>query len=472
MGKPPGLYAPLLRETLADLYQNPPLEERLTVKGWVRTRRTTRKVSFVELQDGSTLKALQVVLPHEAIPVERIEKELHTGAGLAVWGTLRATPDRPQPFELVAEGYELYGPADPETYPLQKKAHSLEFLREIPHLRVRTRTFQAVFRIRSGVSFAIHQYFQERGFVYVHTPILTPSDCEGAGQLFQVTTLPLPAVPKHPDGRVAYEKDFFKRPAYLTVSGQLEGEMLAMGLSKIYTFGPTFRAEPSHTPRHLAEFWMIEPEMAFYDLPMTMDLAEDFLKYLIRYTLRHFAEELAFLTERYEPSLLAELENTKESAFLRLSYTEAIEILQKSGKTFQFPTEWGSDLQAEHERYLVEEYAQRPVIVYNYPKAIKAFYMRENEDGQTVAAFDVLFPRIGEIIGGSQREERYDKLVQRMQELGLDLFAYEHYLDLRRYGSVPHSGFGLGLERLLLFLTGMTNVRDVIPFFRTADQMA
>jgi asparaginyl-tRNA synthetase len=308
--------------------------------------------------------------------------------------------------------------------------------------------------------------------VYVHTPILTPSDCEGAGQLFQVTTLPLQNVPKHPDGRVAYEEDFFKRPAYLTVSGQLEGEMLAMGLSKIYTFGPTFRAEPSHTPRHLAEFWMIEPEMAFYDLAMTMDLAEDFLKYLIRHTLRHFAEELAFLTERYEPSLLAELENTKESAFLRLSYTEAIEILQKSGKNFQFSTEWGSDLQAEHERYLVEEYAQRPVIVYNYPKAIKAFYMRENEDGRTVAAFDVLFPRIGEIIGGSQREERYDKLLQRMQEVGLDLFAYEHYLDLRRYGSVPHSGFGLGLERLLLFLTGMTNVRDVIPFFRTTDQMA
>jgi asparaginyl-tRNA synthetase len=372
----------------------------------------------------------------------------------------------------VAEGYELYGQADPEVYPLQKKAHSLEFLREIAPLRPRTRTFQAVFRIRSGVSFAIHQYFQERGFVYVHTPILTPSDCEGGGQLFRVTTLPLENLPKRPDGSVADEEDFFGRPAYLTVSGQLEGEQLMMGLGKIYTFGPTFRAEPSHTPRHLAEFWMIEPEMAFYDLAATMDLAEDFLKYLIRYTLRTYGEELAFLTERYEPTLLAELEGTKESAFLRLSYSEAIEILKKSGRSFQYPVEWSSDLQAEHERYLVEEYAQRPVIVYNYPKAIKAFYMRQNPDGQTVAAFDVLFPRIGEVIGGSQREERYEVLVRRMQELGMDFTPYQGYLDTRRFGSVPHSGFGLGLERILLFLTGMTNVRDVIPFFRAAGQMA
>ncbi|MCX7764966.1 MAG: asparagine--tRNA ligase [Bacteroidia bacterium] len=457
--------------TIAELYASPPLGELLTLHGWVRTRRTTRAVSFVELQDGSTLKALQVVLPHDKIPRQRIEAELHTGASLAVQGRLKPTPDRPQPFELEAESYTLYGAADPETYPLQKKAHSLEFLREITHLRPRTRTFQAIFRIRSGLSFAIHQYFQSHGFVYVHTPILTPSDCEGAGQLFQVTTLPLFSVPKNERGEVAYEEDFFKRPAYLTVSGQLEGELLATALGKIYTFGPTFRAEPSHTPRHLAEFWMIEPEMAFYDLSMTMDLAEDFLKYLVREVMERFPEELEFLSERYEPALLSELRKAVEGDFLRLSYSEAIEILQKSGKNFQFPTEWGSDLQAEHERYLVEEYAQRPVIVYNYPKSIKAFYMRQNDDGQTVAAFDVLFPRIGEVIGGSQREERYDKLLQRMQELGMDLTPYQAYLDIRRYGTVPHSGFGLGLERLLLFLTGMTNVRDVIPFFRAAGQM-
>lgn len=471
MPKAPGLYAPVLRETIGDLFRDPPLGEKLTVKGWVRTRRSTRAVSFVELQDGSTLRALQVVLPHEHLAREQIESELHTGASLAVWGTLQATPDRPQPFELVAEGYELYGPADPQTYPLQKKAHSLEFLRELTHLRARTRTFQAAFRIRGGVSQAIHQYFHERGFVYVHTPILTPSDCEGAGQLFQVTTLPLGKVPIHSDGRVAYEEDFFGRPAYLTVSGQLEAELLAMGLGKVYTFGPTFRAEPSHTPRHLAEFWMIEPEMAFYDLEMTMDLAEEFLKAIIRYTLRNHAEELAFLTQTYEPNLLAELESTKESAFLRLSYTEAIETLQRSGQEFTYPVAWGVDLQAEHERYLVETYAQRPVIVYNYPKAIKAFYMRENDDEKTVASFDVLFPRIGEVIGGSQREERYEKLLARMQALGMDLFAYQGYLDTRRYGTVPHSGFGLGLERLLLFLTGLTNVRDVVPFFRAAGQM-
>lgn len=450
--------------SIAELFQNPPIGEKISMQGWVRTRRTTRQVSFVELYDGSTLRSLQVVLAHDRISIERIEKELHTGSSLKVWGTLQATPNRPQPFELVAEGYELYGHADPEIYPLQKKAHSLEFLREIAHLRPRTRTFQAVFRIRSGVSFAIHQYFQERGFVYVHTPILTPSDCEGAGQLFRVTTLP----PHETDSI----KDFFGRTAYLTVSGQLEGEQLAMGLGKIYTFGPTFRAEPSHTPRHLAEFWMIEPEMAFYDLHMTMDLAEDFLRYIVRYTQTHFPEELQFLAERYEPQLLTQIENVLKEPFLRFSYTEAVEILEKSRRHFEYPVHWGADLQSEHERYLVEEYARRPIIVYNYPKAIKAFYMRQNEDGKTVASFDVLFPRIGEVIGGSQREERYEVLLRRMEELRMDLFAYKGYLDTRRFGTVPHSGFGLGLERLLLFLTGMSNVRDVIPFFRAAGQMA
>ncbi|MDW8134376.1 MAG: asparagine--tRNA ligase [Bacteroidia bacterium] len=459
-------------KTISELYNHPIAEEKVMTKGWVRTRRTTRTVSFVELVDGTTLRSLQIVLPHEKISQERIEAEIHTGASLAVSGILMLTPTRAQPFELIAEDYILYGPADPQSYPLQKKKHSLEFLREISHLRVRTRTFQAIFRIRGGISFAIHKYFQERGFVYVHTPILTPSDCEGAGQLFQVTTLPLYRVPMHPDGRVAYEKDFFGKPAYLTVSGQLEGELLAMGLGKIYTFGPTFRAEPSHTPRHLAEFWMIEPEMAFYDLDMTIDLAEDFIRHLVIYSLTHFEEELAFLQERYEKNLLNELNSIKEENFLRLSYTEAIEVLQRSGRSFQYPVEWGCDLQAEHERYLVEEYARRPVVIYNYPKHIKAFYMRQNEDGKTVAAFDVLFPRVGEVIGGSQREERYDKLIARMQELNMDLFSYQSYLDTRRYGSVPHSGFGLGLERVLLFLTGMTNVRDVIPFFRAAGQMA
>jgi asparaginyl-tRNA synthetase len=467
MPKHPGLSEPwnlrtsTLRPTIADLYANPPLNQPLTISGWIRTRRSTKAVSFAEITDGSNLRSLQVVLPHDKIPRDRIETDLHTGASLTITGQLIPTPDRPQPFELQAESYTLHGHANPDTYPLQKKAHSLEFLREIAHLRVRTRTFQAVFRIRHGVSIAIHQFFHERGFIYVHTPILTPSDCEGAGQLFQVITT------EDSDPHA-----FFGRPAYLTVSGQLEAEILTMGLGRVYTFGPTFRAEPSHTPRHLAEFWMIEPEMAFFDLNDTMDLAEDLLKSLIRYLLRHHIEELTFLTERYDPDLLARLESTKESAFLRISYTEAIDILQKSGRDFTYPPLWGTDLQAEHERYLVETYAQRPVIVYNYPRDIKAFYMRQNDDGKTVASFDVLFPGIGEIIGGSQREERLDRLESEMQRRGMNLAAYQTYLDTRRFGTVPHSGFGLGLERFLLFATGLTNVRDVIPFFRAAGQIA
>ncbi len=462
MPKHPGLYEPRsLRPTIIDLYVSPPSGETLTISGWIRTRRSTRAVSFAEITDGSTLRALQVVFPHDKIPRERIEAELHTGASLAITGQLIPTPERPQPFELQAQAYTLLGPAAPETYPLQKKAHSLEFLREITHLRVRTRTFQAVFRIRHGVSLAIHQFFHERGFIYVHTPILTPSDCEGAGQLFQVFTT------EDPDPTA-----FFGRPAYLTVSGQLDAEILTMGLGRVYTFGPTFRAEPSHTPRHLAEFWMIEPEMAFFDLEDTMNLAEDLLKSLIRYVLRNYPDELAFLTERYDPDLLARLESVKESVFLRLPYPEAIDILQKSGRDFAYPPVWGTDLQAEHERYLVETYAQRPVIVYNYPRDIKAFYMRQNDDSKTVAAFDVLFPGIGEVIGGSQREERLDRLEAEMQRRGMNLTAYQAYLDTRRFGTVPHSGFGLGLERFLLFVTGLTNVRDVIPFFRAAGQMA
>lgn len=452
--------------SIAELYRDPPIGQILSISGWVRTRRSSKKVSFLELTDGSTLRPLQVVLNHEQIPLQEIEK-LHTGAAIKVTGNLVATPDRPQPFEMQAHTLEIYGLADPEKYPLQKKAHSLEFLRQIPHLRIRTQTFGALFRIRSRIAYAIHQFFQERGFFYVHTPILTSSDCEGGGQLFQVTTLPLDHPPRTPEGNIDYSQDFFGRPAYLTVSGQLEAEILMMGLGKVYTFGPTFRAEPSHTPRHLAEFWMIEPEMAFYDLEQTMNLAEEFLKYLIRYALNHLYEDLAFLTEKYTPSLLGQLEQIKESAFVRLSYTEAINILQKSQQPFEYPPQWGMDLQTEHERYLVEKHFQKPVIVYDYPKEIKAFYMKQNPDDKTVRAMDVLFPRVGEIIGGSQREENLDKLWQRMNEIGIAPQAYEGYLDSRRYGTVPHSGFGLGFERFLSFLTGMGNLRDVIPFFRT-----
>ncbi|MGQ9863266.1 MAG: asparagine--tRNA ligase [Bacteroidia bacterium] len=470
MRKHPASLSRAALPSMAEIYRDPPLGETLSVSGWIRTRRSSKKVSFLELTDGSTLRALQVVLNHEQIPIQEIEK-LHTGAAIKITGTLVETPDRPQPFEMQAHALEIYGLADPEKYPLQKKAHSLEFLRQVPHLRVRTQTFGALFRIRSQIAYAVHQFFQERGFFYVHTPILTGSDCEGAGQLFQVTTLPLAHPPKTSEGKIDYTQDFFGRPAYLTVSGQLEAEILMMGLGKVYTFGPTFRAEPSHTPRHLAEFWMIEPEMAFYDLEQTMNLAEEFLKHLIRHALNHLYEDLAFLTEKYTPSLLGELEQIKESAFIRLTYTEAIELLQKSQQPFEYPPQWGMDLQTEHERYLVEKHFQKPVIVYDYPKDIKAFYMKQNPDGKTVRAMDVLFPRVGEIIGGSQREDDLDKLEQRMKELGIMPEAYEGYLDSRRYGTVPHSGFGLGFERFLGFLTGMGNLRDVIPFFRAPKHL-
>ena len=374
-----------------------------------------------------------------------------------------------QPVEVQAREIEIYGTADPETYPLQKKGHSLEFLREIAYLRPRTNTFGAVLRIRHNMAYAIHKYFNDRGFYYLHTPLITGSDAEGAGAMFQVTTLDLGAVPKTEDGRVDYSQDFFGKPCNLTVSGQLEGELGALSLSQIYTFGPTFRAENSNTPRHLAEFWMIEPEVAFFELEDDMVLAEDFLKYLIRYALDNCADDLRFLEKMYDEGLVERLKFVVENDFVRLDYTEGIKILKDSGRKFEFPVDWGCDLQSEHERYLVEEHFKKPVILINYPKEIKAFYMKQNEDGKTVRAMDVLFPKIGEIIGGSEREASYEKLHARITELGMSERELWWYLDTRRWGSAPHSGFGLGFERLLLFVTGMANIRDVIPFPRTPN---
>ncbi|MBE7557667.1 asparagine--tRNA ligase [bacterium] len=435
-------------------------QDDVLVKGWVRTRRGSKKVAFIELNDGSTLDNLQLVVDGEAACFAQVEK-LSTGAAMAARGRLVPSQGRGQTLELQVAEVVVYGGAD-EKYPLQKKGHSLEFLREIAHLRPRTNTFGAVFRLRHALAYGIHKFFHERGFYYVHTPIITTSDCEGAGQMFQVTTLPL-ASGAPPD----FAADFFGKPAYLTVSGQLEGELFALALGEIYTFGPTFRAENSNTPRHLAEFWMIEPEMAFYDLDDNMDLAEDFLKSIILHCMSECPRDLAFLNDRYQKDLLDTLKNVTESRFARITYSEAIEILGKSGETFEFPTHWGADLQTEHERYLTEKHFRRPVIVYNYPKAIKAFYMRQNDDGRTVAAMDVLFPRIGEMIGGSQREERLEVLSSRIRELGLPEASYQWYLDTRRFGTAPHSGFGLGFERTLQFITGMGNIRDVIPFPRT-----
>ncbi|MDR0725567.1 MAG: asparagine--tRNA ligase [Prevotellaceae bacterium] len=440
--------------------------EKFTVKGWVRTKRGNKNVAFIALNDGSTINNLQLVVDVANFN-EELLKQITTGSCIKAEGILVESKGSGQPVEIQTSNIELYGTASVETYPLQKKGHTLEFLREIAHLRPRTNTFGAVLRIRHAMAYAIHKYFNDNGFYYLHTPIVTASDAEGAGAMFQVTTLDLTALPKNKDNEIDYSQDFFGKHTSLTVSGQLEGELGALALSQIYTFGPTFRAENSNTPRHLAEFWMIEPEMAFYEIKDNMDLAEDFIKYLVRYALENCADDLAFLNKMWDSELLTRLQGVADTEFVRLDYTEGVEILQKSGMKFEYPVFWGADLQAEHERYLVEKHFRKPVILTNYPKEIKAFYMKQNDDGKTVRAMDVLFPAIGEIIGGSQREENFDKLQARIDELKISVKDLWWYLDTRRFGTAPHSGFGLGFERLLLFVTGMSNIRDVIPFPRT-----
>ncbi|MDO4217908.1 MAG: asparagine--tRNA ligase [Bacteroidales bacterium] len=438
----------------------------INVKGWVRTKRGNKNVAFIALNDGSIIHNLQVVVDLAKFDDE-LMKKVTTGACLNVVGKLVASQGAGQSVEVQAESIEIYGEASPEDYPLQKKGHTPEFLRSIAHMRPRTNTYGAIFRLRHHMAFAIHKYYNDHGFFYLHTPLITSSDAEGAGDMFHVTTLDLNNLPKTADGKVDYEQDFFGKHTNLTVSGQLEGELGALALGKIYTFGPTFRAENSNTPRHLAEFWMIEPEMAFYELEDNMDLAEDFLKYLIRYALDNCQDDLKFMNDMWDKELLERLNFVLEHPFVRLPYTEAIDILTKSGQKFEFPVYWGVDLQSEHERYLVEKHFKCPVILIDYPAEIKAFYMKQNDDGKTVRAMDVLFPKIGEIIGGSQREENYDKLMKAITDRNIPMKDMWWYLDTRRWGSAPHSGFGLGFERLLLFITGMSNIRDVIPFPRT-----
>ena len=456
------------RAKIAALLSKPAFDSTVNVKGWVRTRRGNKAVNFVALNDGSTINNIQVVIDVEKFGEEFL-KPITTGACINVNGLLVPSQGAGQSAEIQATEIEIYGSADPLTYPLQKKGHTLEFLREIAHLRPRTNTFGAVLRIRHHMAFAIHNYFNEKGFFYFHSPIVTASDCEGAGAMFQVTTLPLADVPKTKEGEVNYKDDFFGRQSNLTVSGQLEAELGAMALGATYTFGPTFRAENSNTPRHLAEFWMIEPEVAFNEIKENMDLAEDFLKYLIGYALDHCVDDLEFLQKMYDNELIERLRFVVENDFVRLTYTEGVEILKASGQKFEFPVDWGTDLQSEHERYLVEKHFKRPVILTDYPKEIKSFYMKLNDDNRTVRAMDVLFPKIGEIIGGSQREENYEKLVKRMEEMDMSIESMWWYMDTRKFGTAPHAGFGLGFERLILFVTGMQNIRDVIPFPRTPN---
>ncbi len=451
----------LLKKPAADL-----LGTTVTVKGWVRTRRDSKNVVFIAVNDGSIIHSIQVVADTTKFD-EALLKDITTGCSVRIDGKLLESPAQGQPVEIHAEEIEIYGKCPSDSYPLQKKGHTLEFIREIAHLRPRTNTFGAVLRIRHAMAFAIHKYFNDRGFNYLHTPIITGSDAEGAGAMFRVSTLDAENPPRTPEGKIDYTQDFFGKETNLTVSGQLEGELGALALGEIYTFGPTFRAENSNTPRHLAEFWMIEPEMAFYDITDNMDLAEDFLKSLVSYALEHCYDDLEFLQKMYDKELIARLKGVVETPFKRLAYTEAVDILMKSGQKFEFPVSWGTDLQAEHERYLVEQHFSCPVILTDYPAEIKAFYMKQNDDGKTVRAMDVLFPRIGEIIGGSQREEDFEKLVNRIHELHIPEKDVWWYLETRKFGSVPHSGFGLGFERLILFVTGMANIRDVIPFPRT-----
>ncbi|MDD4528861.1 MAG: asparagine--tRNA ligase [Bacteroidales bacterium] len=438
----------------------------ICVKGWVRTKRGNKTIAFIALNDGTIIHNIQVVVDLAQFD-EEIMKRITTGACLKVNGKLVESMGQGQNVEIQATEIEIYGEADVDTYPLQKKGHTLEFLREIAHLRPRTNTFGAIFRMRHAMAFAVHKFYNDRGFFYWHSPIITSSDAEGAGEMFQVTTLDINNVPKNENGLIDYSQDFYGRHTSLTVSGQLEGELGALSLGKIYTFGPTFRAENSNTPRHLSEFWMIEPEMAFYDLEDNMNLAESFIKYLVNYALLNCKDDLEFLQNMYDKELIERLQFVVDNDFVRLKYTEAITILENSTQKFEFPVGWGIDLQSEHERYLVEKHFKKPVILIDYPKEIKAFYMKQNEDGKTVRAMDILFPKIGEIIGGSQREESLDKLIERMEQVGINPEEMKWYLDTRRFGSAPHSGFGLGFERLLLFVTGMVNIRDVIPFPRT-----
>lgn len=457
----------LVRTKVKDLLRMEPGQEVLA-KGWVRTKRGNRQVKFIALNDGSTINNIQIVADASLFD-EELFKRISTGASLAVSGELVASTGSGQAVEIQARSIEIYGECDPMRYPLQKKNTSLEYLRSVAHMRLRTNTFGAVLRIRHAMAFAIHKFFNDKGFVYLNTPLITESDAEGAGDMFQVTTMDLAKVPVH-NGKVDFSKDFFGKKTSLTVSGQLEGELGATAVGEIYTFGPTFRAENSNTPRHLAEFWMIEPEMAFYDINDDMNLAEEFVKYLVQYALDNCMDDLRFLNDKYDDGLIERLNSVLGIAFERVTYTQAVEILEeavRNGQQFEFPVHWGTDFQSEHERYLVEKHFRKPVILIDFPKDIKAFYMKQNEDGKTVRGMDVLFPKIGEIIGGSEREASLEKLETRISELGMSRKNLEWYIDTRRFGTVPHSGFGLGFERLLLFVTGMSNIRDVIPFPRT-----
>ena len=459
------------RTVIVDALKRTDIGAEINIKGWVRTRRGNKNVSFIALNDGSTINNIQIVVDMAKFDEDAL-KPITTGACINVNGKLVESMGQGQTVEVQADEIEIYGTADPEKYPLQKKGHTLEYLREIAHLRPRTNTFGAIFRIRHNMAIAVHTFFHERGFFYFHTPLITASDCEGAGQMFQVTTQNLYDLKKTEDGKIDYSNDFFGKQASLTVSGQLEGELAAMSLGKIYTFGPTFRAENSNTPRHLAEFWMIEPEVAFIEIAENMQLAQEFIQFCVRWALEHCQDDLAFLCKMYDNDLIDRLKFVTENDFKRLTYTEGVAILKEAvqnGKKFEFPVDWGTDLQSEHERYLVEEHFKLPVILTDYPKEIKSFYMKQNEDGKTVRAMDVLFPKIGEIIGGSQREEDYEKLSRRAAEMGVPEKDIWWYMDTRRFGTAPHAGFGLGFERLMLFVTGMQNIRDVIPFPRTPN---
>ena len=441
--------------------------DEVLVQGWVKTKRSSKSVSFIHVNDGSTLLDLQIVAD-QSLPSFQVADSLSTGCSVSVTGTVVDSPGKGQKYEIHAKSIEVVGESDPDTYPLQKKRHTVEFLRDIAHLRPRTNTFGAMARVRNALAYAIHSFFQDKGFLFLQAPMITASDAEGAGAMFRVTTLDLEKVPMK-DGAVDAEEDFFGKPTFLTVSGQLEAEIFALALSDVYTFGPTFRAENSNTSRHLAEFWMVEPEVAFCDLDGLADLSEEFLKHIFTYVLDHCQEDMGFFNQWFDKTAISTLEGIVTSDFERLTYTEAVDILQRSGESFEFPVVWGSDLQSEHERYLAETKIGKPIIVTDYPKEIKAFYMRLNEDGKTARALDVLVPRIGEIIGGSQREERRDVLLERIRQSGLDEKNYWWYLDLRSYGTVPHAGFGLGFERTVQFVTGVANIRDVIPFPRTPN---